>query len=69
MAEKKLYQYDPSLAAAIIFLVIFAASAVLHTWQIIRTKNWYFIPFLVGTLGKFPHGRELQVPRLAMHRR
>ncbi|KAL6404395.1 hypothetical protein AUP68_13787 [Ilyonectria robusta] len=51
MAEKKLYQYDPSLAAAIIFLIIFAASAVLHTWQIIRTKNWYFIPFLVGTLG------------------
>ncbi|KAH8738425.1 RTA1 like protein-domain-containing protein [Ilyonectria robusta] len=52
MAEKKLYQYDPSLAAAIIFLIIFAASAVLHTWQIIRTKNWYFIPFLVGTLAE-----------------
>lgn len=50
-----LYQYDPSLAAAVIFLIIFVGSAILHTWQIIRTKNWYFIPFLVGTLGEVPH--------------
>ncbi|KAH7024096.1 RTA1 like protein-domain-containing protein [Ilyonectria destructans] len=52
MAGNALYQYDPSLAAAVIFLIIFAASAILHAWQIIRTKNWYFIPFLVGTLAE-----------------
>lgn len=52
---RELYRYDPSLAAAVIFSVIFAASALVHSWQLVRTKNWYFIPFVVGCLGEFPH--------------
>ncbi|KAF7555352.1 hypothetical protein G7Z17_g2221 [Cylindrodendrum hubeiense] len=50
MAGNEFYLYHPSLAAAIIFLVIFLVSAAVHGWQIVKSKNWYFIPFLVGCL-------------------
>lgn len=44
----KLYRYDPSLAAAIIFVVLFALVSFLHTYQLLRTRTWYFIPFVLG---------------------
>ncbi|KAH7009026.1 RTA1 like protein-domain-containing protein [Ilyonectria destructans] len=49
MATEKfvLYHYDPSLAAAAIFVVLFAISAGLHVWQL-RSKTWCMIPFLIG---------------------
>ncbi|KAH6981468.1 RTA1 like protein-domain-containing protein [Ilyonectria destructans] len=50
--EAPYYAYDPSLAAAVIFTIIFTASALYHSWQVFRTKNWYFIPFVVGCLAE-----------------
>ncbi|KAH7008902.1 RTA1 like protein-domain-containing protein [Ilyonectria destructans] len=44
------YHYDPSLAAAVIFIVLFGISALLHLWQVIKLRAWYFIPFLVGCI-------------------
>ncbi|KAM6522980.1 hypothetical protein FALCPG4_012587 [Fusarium falciforme] len=44
------YRYEPSLAASIIFFVIFALSSALHLYQIIQTRTWYFLPFFVGSL-------------------
>ncbi|KPM38680.1 hypothetical protein AK830_g7859 [Neonectria ditissima] len=44
------YHYNPSLAAAVIFTVIFALSALLHTFQLIRARTWYFVPFVIGCL-------------------
>ncbi|KAH8734127.1 RTA1 like protein-domain-containing protein [Ilyonectria robusta] len=44
------YHYDPSLAAAIIFIVLFGISALLHLWQVIKLRSWYFIPFLIGCI-------------------
>ncbi|KAM0558038.1 hypothetical protein ACHAPJ_005205 [Fusarium lateritium] len=44
------YRYEPSLPAAIIFIVIFGISSVLHLFQIMKTKTWFFLPFLVGSL-------------------
>ncbi|VUC23424.1 unnamed protein product [Clonostachys rosea] len=49
---RELYRYDPSLAAAVIFIILFMASAVVHTWQLFKTKNWFFIPFLLGCLAE-----------------
>ncbi|OAQ98542.1 hypothetical protein LLEC1_04166 [Akanthomyces lecanii] len=46
----KRYKYVPSTAAAIIFAVLFGASTAVHLFQLLRTKTWYFIPFLVGGL-------------------
>ncbi|KAM5356611.1 hypothetical protein ACJ41O_003257 [Fusarium nematophilum] len=44
------YNYNPSLPAAIVFIVVFGVSALLHTWQLVRNRTWYFIPFLIGCL-------------------
>lgn len=44
----QLYRYDPSLAAAIIFTVLFLVVSLIHTYQLIRTRTWYFIPFTIG---------------------
>ncbi|KAL6918731.1 hypothetical protein FSHL1_002731 [Fusarium sambucinum] len=44
------YHYDPSMAAAVIFIVAFSLSGIYHTYQVIRLKSWYFIPFVVGSI-------------------
>ena len=44
----KLYRYDPSLAANIVFIVLFAAATIGHIYLLIRKKVWYFISFVLG---------------------
>ncbi|KAM0354304.1 hypothetical protein ACHAPU_001348 [Fusarium lateritium] len=44
------YNYNPSMAAAAIFVVVFGISSLLHTYQLVRARTWYFIPFLIGCL-------------------
>jgi uncharacterized membrane protein len=46
----KLYRYDPSIAAAVIFAIAFFLITILHFYQMLRTRTWFFIPFLVGGL-------------------
>jgi hypothetical protein len=46
--EFKLYRYEPSLAAAVIFVALFAVITFIHNYQLIRTNTWYFIPFTIG---------------------
>lgn len=47
-----LYRYHPSLAAAIIFVIAFAITTLLHIFQIVRKRTWYFIPLAVGGVCK-----------------
>ncbi|KAL5611362.1 hypothetical protein FOBRF1_007479 [Fusarium oxysporum] len=42
------YSYDPSLGEALVFTLLFLASAGYHMWQVWRLRSWYFIPFVVG---------------------
>lgn len=44
----KAYRYDPSLAAAIVFVVLFLLTTFIHLYQLTRTKTWYFIPLCIG---------------------
>jgi hypothetical protein len=46
----KLYRYDPSMAGAVIFVLAFIATTALHFYQMIRTKTYFFIPFVIGGL-------------------
>ncbi|KAK0710186.1 RTA1 like protein-domain-containing protein [Lasiosphaeria miniovina] len=46
----KYYHYDPSKAANLSFVILFAIVSVGHLFLIVRKKTWYFIPFLVGCL-------------------
>ena len=55
----KYYRYDPSLAAAIFFLI----TTLLHTYQLIRTKTWIVIPLIVGGFCMFllQHKKKLLI--------
>lgn len=44
----QLYRYDPSIAAAIIFTVLFFFTTMIHLYQFVRTRTWIMIPLLVG---------------------
>ncbi|KAI1371564.1 RTA1 like protein [Hypoxylon crocopeplum] len=44
------YRYQPSLPAAIIFIIFFAISSLIHATVLVRKRTWYFIPFLIGCL-------------------
>ncbi|KAH6980215.1 RTA1 like protein-domain-containing protein [Fusarium venenatum] len=44
------YRYEPSLPVSIIFVVVFSLSSALHLIQIIKTRTWFFLPFLVGSV-------------------
>lgn len=48
----KLYRYRPSLPAAIISVVVFAALTIAHTWRLHRARAYYFIAFTIGGLCK-----------------
>ena len=44
----RLYRYDPSMAGAVIFVLAFIAITALHFYQMIRTKTYFFVPFVIG---------------------
>ncbi|KAE8164552.1 RTA1 like protein-domain-containing protein [Aspergillus tamarii] len=42
------YHYDPSMAGAVIFIILFAGTTLFHIYQMVRTRTWFFIPFVIG---------------------
>lgn len=50
--EFKLYHYDPSVIAAVVFAILFLLSSLWHFWQLIRHRTWSFIAFIIGALCK-----------------
>ncbi|KAH8819486.1 RTA1 like protein-domain-containing protein [Xylogone sp. PMI_703] len=42
------YHYNPSSAAAGIFVALFGLSTLGHAYQLFSKRTWYFIPFLIG---------------------
>ncbi|KAJ5358467.1 RTA1-domain-containing protein [Penicillium cataractarum] len=42
------YNYVPSVAAASVFAILFAASTFYHSYQLFRTRTWFFTAFVVG---------------------
>ncbi|CAJ2514038.1 Uu.00g021570.m01.CDS01 [Anthostomella pinea] len=42
------YRYHPSLAAAAVFVALFAINTLVHAFQLARYRTWYFIPFVIG---------------------
>ncbi|KAG0647859.1 rtm1 [Hyphodiscus hymeniophilus] len=49
-SDFRYYHYNPSLAAAAIFTVLFSLTSLLHLYQLIRARTWYFIPLVVGAI-------------------
>ncbi|KAL5598724.1 uncharacterized protein BROUX77_006558 [Berkeleyomyces rouxiae] len=50
MAEEDLYKYEPSLAVGAIFTFGFLVSCLLHIYQILKHRTWFFLPFLLGSI-------------------
>lgn len=48
-----LFHYYPSLGAAILFSILFSFASILHTYQVIVTRTWFYICFLVGGYCKY----------------
>lgn len=46
----KLYHFNPSFAAAVLFAVLFGGVSIRHLQLLIRSRTWAFIPFLIGCL-------------------
>ncbi|KAL2808937.1 RTA1 like protein-domain-containing protein [Aspergillus granulosus] len=42
------YLYDPSMVAAVIFIVLYGGVTGLHTYHLFRTRTWFFIPMVLG---------------------
>ncbi|KAH8814869.1 RTA1 like protein-domain-containing protein [Xylogone sp. PMI_703] len=42
------YHYDPSMAGAVIFIILFVITTFFHCYQLLRTRTWYFIPLVIG---------------------
>lgn len=59
----KLYRYNPSLAAAIIFIVLFFTVTALHFYQMLRTRTWIFIPFVVGGVCTYSASSSIEQQR------
>lgn len=55
------YFYQPNLAAAIIFLVLFGIAAALHSYQMIRTRTWFMIPFVLGAVCAYCETLRLKI--------
>lgn len=43
-----LFHYIPSVWAAVVFAALFGLTTAFHTFQIIKWRSWFFIPFLIG---------------------
>lgn len=55
----KLYRYTPSVAAAAIFIALFIITTVFHLWQLIKSRSWYFIAFVLGGICKYLTKQDL----------
>lgn len=42
------YAYTPSLPAAIIFIILFLITALFHTFQLLRTRTWFYTALTIG---------------------
>ncbi|KAH8745550.1 RTA1 protein [Diaporthe sp. PMI_573] len=44
----KLYHYDPPIIGAVIAVLLFFGTTVLHFWQLIRARCWFVLPLAIG---------------------
>ncbi|RAQ99142.1 RTA1 like protein [Stemphylium lycopersici] len=42
------YRYTPTLAGAVIFVILFACTTIYHGWQAFRQRFWFMIPIIIG---------------------
>ncbi|CZR58893.1 related to RTA1 domain protein [Phialocephala subalpina] len=48
MAQDKHWNYNPSVPAAVVVTVIFAALTIFHVFRLFRTRTWFCLPLIIG---------------------
>ncbi|KAJ5729532.1 uncharacterized protein N7483_004040 [Penicillium malachiteum] len=43
-----LYDYRPSIPAAVVFAILFAITTAFHLFQLIKTRCWFLVTFVIG---------------------
>lgn len=51
----KLYHYDPTIAGAVIFVLLFLVTTLLHFWQLVRARCWFLLPLGIGGISEYRH--------------
>ncbi|KAH7207924.1 RTA1 like protein-domain-containing protein [Fusarium redolens] len=51
-ADWSFYRFDPSTAAAVIFIVLFSITTIVHVFQMIKTRTWYMLAFCLGGISE-----------------
>lgn len=64
-----LWSFVPSIAAAVIFIILFLVCSVAHTWKMWQHKMWFCSVFVIGgyrksTFPSAPHHTESLFPLL-----
>ncbi|KAK0721773.1 RTA1 like protein-domain-containing protein [Lasiosphaeria miniovina] len=49
----KLYHYDPTIAGAVVMLLLFLGTTILHFWQLVRARCWFILPLAIGGILEF----------------
>ncbi|KAL2280203.1 hypothetical protein FJTKL_12670 [Diaporthe vaccinii] len=44
------YRYEPSVAGAVIFCILFGITSGLHAFQMYKTRTWYLVALVIGGL-------------------
>jgi hypothetical protein len=57
-----LYPYAPSKPGAIIFAALFGLSALIHLFQMIKGRAWFYTAFVLGSISNFPLCHTIHVP-------
>lgn len=53
MAQDKHWNYNPSVPAAVVVTVIFAALTIFHVFRLFRTRTWFCLPLIIGGICEF----------------
>ena len=48
----QLYRYTPSLAAAVVFIIVFSLLTIAHFFRLFQRRTWFCVPFAIGGLCK-----------------
>ncbi|SCV58343.1 related to RTM1 protein [Fusarium fujikuroi] len=51
-ADWSFYRFEPSTAAAVIFVILFSVTTFVHVFQMFRTKTWYMVAFCLGGISE-----------------
>ncbi|KAJ5835683.1 hypothetical protein N7447_001709 [Penicillium robsamsonii] len=44
------YRYNPSMGGAVLFIILFMGTTFYHIFQMVKTRTWFLIPFVIGGL-------------------